>query len=65
VTRTFEYGVREGINVSVGISQCPYLNQALFEKYVSAVLILAVESNRRLLGCEKKPAFLSCDDCGE
>jgi hypothetical protein len=60
VRHIVEHGVQEGIDLSVEILPSPYVSQALFEKYVYAVRILAVESNCGLLGCEKKPAFLFC-----
>jgi hypothetical protein len=40
------------------------VNHAFLEKYVDSVLVPAIESNRRLPGCEKEPALLFCDNFG-
>jgi hypothetical protein len=39
------------------------VNAEIFERYIDAVLIPAVESNRELEGCRNKPAILFCDNC--
>jgi hypothetical protein len=62
-TPIFEHGVRDGIDFGVKISPSSYVRQALSEKSVDAVPIPALESNRKLPGCEKKRALLFCDNC--
>jgi hypothetical protein len=59
----FEHQIREGINLQIEINPPPYVNAEIFERYVDRVLIPAVETNRQLPGCDKKPAIFFCDKC--
>jgi hypothetical protein len=59
----FEHRIREGVDLQIEIDPSPYVNAEIFERYVDAVLIPAVEANRQLPGCDKKPAILFCDNC--
>jgi hypothetical protein len=53
-----EHQIRDGIDLQIEISPSPYVNAEIFERYVDTVLIPAVEANRQLPGCDKKPAIL-------
>jgi hypothetical protein len=59
----FGHQMREGIDLQIEINPSPYVNGEIFEKYVDTVLIPAVDANRQLPGCDKKPAILFCDNC--
>jgi hypothetical protein len=52
-----------GIDLQIEISPSPYVNAEIFERYVDTVSIPAVEANRQLPRCDKKPAILFCDNC--
>jgi hypothetical protein len=58
----FGHQIRDGINFQIEISHSPYVNAEIFERYVDTVLIPAVEANRQLRRCDKKPAILFCDN---
>jgi hypothetical protein len=58
-----EHQILDGIDLEIEISPSPYVNTEIFERYVNTVLIPAVEANRQLPGCDKKPAILFCDNC--
>jgi hypothetical protein len=59
----FEHQIRDGIDLQIETSPSPYVNTEIFERYVDTVLIPAVEANRQLAGCDRKPAILFCDNC--
>jgi hypothetical protein len=59
----FEHQMRDGTDLQIEISLWPYVNAEIFKRYVDTVLIPAVEGNRQLPGCDKKPAILFCDNC--
>jgi hypothetical protein len=59
----FEHQIRDGIDLQIEIHPSPYVNAEIFERYVDTILIPAVEANRQLPGCDKKPAILFCDNC--
>jgi hypothetical protein len=59
----FEHQIRDGIDLQIEISPSPDVNAEIFERYFDTLLIPAVEANRQLPGCDKKPAILFCDNC--
>jgi hypothetical protein len=59
----FEHQIRDGIALQIETSRSPYVNTEIFEEYVDTVLIPAVEANRQLPGCDKRPATLFCNNC--
>jgi hypothetical protein len=59
----FEHQIPDGIDLQIEINPSPYVNAEIFKRYVDTVLILPVEANRQLPGCDKKPAILFCDNC--
>jgi hypothetical protein len=59
----FNRGVRENIDLQIRIVDSPYMTSDIFINYIRTVLIPAVENNRLLPGCSKKPALLFCDNC--
>jgi hypothetical protein len=54
----FEHQILDGIDFRIEISPSSYVTTEIFERYVDTVLIPAVEANRQLPGCDKKPAIL-------
>jgi hypothetical protein len=65
--RTAQHGqclsIRDGIDLQIEISPSPDVNAEIFERHIDTVLIPAVEANRQIPGCDKKPAILFCDNC--
>jgi hypothetical protein len=58
-----EMGVRDGIDLRIRIPTSLDIATDISLQYVWNVLIPAVESNRMLPGCWKKPSILFCDNC--
>jgi hypothetical protein len=58
----FETGVRAEIDLKIAIQPSPYINTDLFEQYISDVFIPSLETNRKMPGCEGKPAILFLDN---
>jgi hypothetical protein len=63
VLAIFDKGVRENIDLQIKIVQSPYMTRDIFLEYIRNVLVPAVEHNRLIPGCLKKPALLFCDNC--
>jgi hypothetical protein len=59
----FQHQSCDGINLQIEIAPSPYVTSQIFERYIDTVLMPAVEANRQLPGCEKKPAILFCHSC--
>lgn len=62
VLKIFERGVRPEIDLKIVVQTSPYITTELFEQYVQDVFIPSLESNRRLPGCQAKPAILFLDN---
>jgi hypothetical protein len=59
----FQHHFRDGIDLQIEIVPSPYVTSVIFERYLNTVLIPAVEANRELPRCAKKPAILFCNNC--
>jgi hypothetical protein len=58
----FQHQTRDGIDLQVEIAHSPYVTSEIFERNSDRVLIPAVEDNRELFGCAKKPVIFFCDN---
>jgi hypothetical protein len=59
----YQHQIRDRIDIQIAIAPSPYIKSHIFEGYIDTVFISAVEANRELHGCEKKPAILFRANC--
>jgi hypothetical protein len=60
----FEKGVRPEIDLKIAIQTSPYITAELFEQYIQDVFVPSLKANRRMPGCQGKPAILFLDNVG-
>jgi hypothetical protein len=63
ITHVHNTEVWDGIEFTIEIAPSPYAKQAIFEKCMGDVLILAVTANRNFDGYTNKLVILFCDNC--
>jgi hypothetical protein len=51
------------IDLRIEIAQSPCVTRESFLRYLRGVVIPSIESNRDLLGCQRKPAIIFWDNC--
>jgi hypothetical protein len=56
-------GIHNETDLQIQIAHSPYVTKEAFFEYARDVIVLTVEANRDLPGCQAKPPILFCNNC--